>query len=249
MDKIKILIVEDDMIIAADISMHLTRMGYEVSAILPRGEDVLGHLATNQPDIVLMDIALKGTMDGVETALQIRHNHPTPVIFLTANADDATFSRAKIAKPYAFISKPFKRLDLIRAIELVINRLEEEQQESSASTTPDNESTFLLEDRIFVRDRDRMVKIYIKDILYVEAERNYCQISTAGKSYLMSIPLKTFEEKLSSEVFCRVHRSYIVNLTKIDSLGDNYEYLSIGKHKIPVSRSHKEKLLIRLKLI
>ena len=247
MEKVKILIVEDDMIIAADISMQLTRMGYDITGILPRGEDALDHVTQNKPDIVLMDVNLKGELDGVQTAERIQDRHSVPLIYLTANADEATFNRAKHTLPEAFISKPFKRIDLERAIELVVGKMKKEAADPDFITDNGQETeALLLDDRIFVRFKDRMVKIFIKDILFAEAERNYCRIQSANKEYLMTVPLKTFEEKLQSGQFIRVHRSFVINITKIDELADTY--LLIGKKKIPISRSHRDALLKRLKL-
>src|SRR4051812_34321908 len=119
---IKILVVEDEMLIGAKISMLLTNMGYDVTGILPRGEDALIHVEENKPDIILLDINLKGKIDGIETATILQQKN-IPVIYLTANADEATFNRAKLTRPAAFISKPFKQLDLQRAIELTIIHL------------------------------------------------------------------------------------------------------------------------------
>lgn len=250
MEKIKILIVEDDMIIAADISMQLTKMGYDITGILPRGEDALDHVAQNKPDIILMDISLKGKMDGVQTAKVIYERHQIPLIYLTANADESTFSRAKETRPEAFISKPFKRIDLSRAIELVVSKMQDAsigQGTISTDSKVEEMRALLLDDRIFVRFKDRMVKIFIRDILFAEAERNYCRIQSKNKEYLMTVPLKTFEEKLNSDQFIRVHRSFVINLAKIDELADTY--LVIGSKKIPISKSHREGLLNRLKLI
>jgi len=120
---IKILIVEDEMIIGAKVSMFLTELGYEVAGILPRAEEALLQIEGNKPDIVLLDIQLKGEMDGIALAKILQIEHQIPVIFLTANSDDATFKRAKEAKPYAFLAKPFKKLDLQRALELTISLL------------------------------------------------------------------------------------------------------------------------------
>ena len=119
---IKILVVEDEMLIGAKISMLLTNLGYEVTGILPRGEDALINVEENKPDIIVLDINLKGKIDGIETATILQQKN-IPVIYLTANADDATFNRAKLTRPTAFISKPFKQLDLQRAIELTIIHL------------------------------------------------------------------------------------------------------------------------------
>lgn len=249
MNNTNLLILEDDMIIAADISMHLTKMGYEVMGILARGEDAIKNIKENPPDLILVDINLKGKLDGIETVQQIRAiNEHIGIIYLTANADEATYNRAKVTKPEAFISKPFKRLDLARAIELAIIRMTETQA-LTAPITVEEENSFILDDRIFVKYRDRMVKIYLQDILYAEADRNYCKVFTADREYLMTLSLKAFEKKLNAGNFLRIHRSYIINLTKVDSLSDHCEYVNITSHRLSVSRSFKEELMRRLKVI
>lgn len=247
----KILIVEDEIIIAADISMMLENLGYDVTGIIPRGEDALKSIESTRPDLVLMDIALKGNMNGIETALHILDNYQIPLIFLTANADDDTYNRAKAAQPYAFIAKPFRQADLSRTVELVLQKIAEEKSPipspASNEVSPKDES--ILADRIFVRHKDRMVKIMLGEILFAEADRSYCKIHTADTEYLMSLPLGNFEEKLQSPDFMRIHRSHIVNITKIDAVLDHYNYVSIGKHTLPVSRGYQEALAVKLKVI
>jgi DNA-binding LytR/AlgR family response regulator len=250
MENAKILIVEDEIIIAADISMMLGNLGYDVTGIIPRGEDALKSIEGTRPDLILMDVSLKGSMDGVETALLIQEKYQIPLIFLTANADDNTFARAKAAQPYAFISKPFRQSDLNRTIELTLQKVAEEKDQTAFSL-PDPVLTeeSILADRIFVRYKDRMVKVLLEEILFAEAERSYCKIHTAAGEYLMTLPLGAFEEKLKSSDFMRIHRSHIINVTKIDAVIDNYNYVSIGKHTLPVSRGFQEALALRLKVI
>jgi DNA-binding LytR/AlgR family response regulator len=247
---IKILVVEDEMVVGAKIAMQLEEMGYAVAGILPRGEEALIHIEENKPDIILLDIQLKGNLDGIETALQIHSQADIPIIFLTANSDEASFTRAKAAKPFAFIAKPYKQMDLRRAIELTISRMAENE------TGPENdeevaqnpaERPFILSDRIFVRHREKMVKIMVADILYIEADRNYSRIFTRDKEYLLSITLKTIEGKLPGHFFLRTHRSYIVNLAHIDEVGDGY--VSISKKAIPLSGGLKEQLLKRIQTL
>lgn len=251
MENAKILIVEDEIIIAADISMMLGNLGYDVTGIIPRGEDALKSIEGTRPDLILMDVSLKGSMDGVETALLIQEKYQIPLIFLTANADDNTFTRAKAAQPYAFISKPFRQSDLNRTIELTLQKVAEERDQILSAPLPDPALTeeSILADRIFVRYKDRMVKVLLEEILFAEAERSYCKIHTATGEYLMTLPLGAFEEKLKSSDFMRIHRSHIINVTKIDAVIDNYNYVSIGKHTLPVSRGFQEALALRLKVI
>jgi DNA-binding LytR/AlgR family response regulator len=242
---IKILIVEDEMIIAANTSLQLSNLGYEVSGIVSRGEDALLHIKENLPDIVLLDIQLKGELDGIETAHQMQKDYNIPIIYLTSNVDDAHFERAKRTNPAAFISKPFKKLDLQHAIELTANRIIEDEIKGSKFKVRDNK--FVLSDRIFVRHNDRIVKIIIADILYIEADRNYCRIHSKGKIFLLVATLKDVEKKLPKEYFIRVHRSYIINLSQIDEVAA--KHLIISRKAIPLSKSLRSNLLTRLQTI
>lgn len=246
---IKILIVEDEMIIAANISLQLTTLGYDVVGIVPRAEEAIACVQQDLPDIVLMDINLKGDIDGIETIKRIKENHEVAVIYLTANADETNFNRAKSTHPHAFISKPFKKLDLQRAIELTVERIQEGQHKEVETTlsTESKSSPFMLSDCIFVRHNEKMVKVDIPDILYIEAERNYCRIYSKDKEYLLVMTLKDMDEKLPSKHFLRVHRSFIINLSQIDEIATSH--IVIAKKAIPVSKSLREELLKRLQTI
>ncbi len=241
---LKILIVEDEMVIAANISMELTKLGYTVTGILPRGEDVLPNIKQNRPDIILMDINLKGAYDGIEIARMVRSEYDIPIIYLTANADEQHFERAKETRPEAFISKPFKKLDLQRAIALTESRI---LGESKAKETKKNLSPFILSDSIFVRHHDKLVKIIINDILYIEAERNYCRIYAKEKEYLLVMSLKDMDENLSDKDFLRVHRSYIINVSQVQEVA--HTHVVIAKKAIPLSKGHKGELLNRLQTL
>ena len=242
---IKILIVEDEMIIGANIAMLLTKLGYNVSGMLPRGEEVMDHIANNKPDIILLDIQLKGKLDGIETAKLVQKECDIPIIFLTANSDDANFNRAKATNPKAFISKPFKKLDLQRAIELCVNSLMDSDK-NNEKNKPEIKP-LVLEDRLFVKHKERMVKLLIGDIYYIEAERNYCRIITKEQTFLLVSTLKELDEKLPSEHFLRVHRSFVVNLAQVDEVAS--DHVIVTNKAIPVSKSCKEELMQRIQTI
>ncbi|MCM8569364.1 LytTR family transcriptional regulator DNA-binding domain-containing protein [Gramella jeungdoensis] len=245
-EKIKILIVEDEMIIAANISLQLNELGYEVTGIVPRGEEALMHIKTETPDILLLDINLKGSLDGIETALKMQETHDIPVIYLTANADEAHFNRAKVTHPYAFVAKPFKKLDLQRAIELTVSQIGF-KNENNSNFKPKEDDAFILNDCVFVRHLNTMVKVEIKDILYIEAERNYCRIFTNNKEYLLVITLKEMDKKLPAKHFLRIHRSYIINISQITEIATSH--IVIGRKAIPINKSLKKELLKRLQTI
>ena len=238
----KILIVEDEMIIGANISLQLTKLGYEVTGIVTRGEEALSHVRQHKPDIVLMDIQLKGNLDGIETVQSMHKEIDIPVIYLTANSDQEHFNRAKSTNPYAFISKPFKKMDLQHAIELIIDKLE--PKDSTVENDDFCISPFVQTDSIFVRRNERMIKIMIQDIYYFEADRNYCKIFAKNKDCLLVMTLKEIDEKLPQEHFLRIHRSFIINLSHVDEVAGSH--VVIGRKAIPLSKSLRAELLTRL---
>ena len=124
MNPIKILVVEDEVIVAEDIGFRLKKLGYIVTATVASGEEAIEKVAENRPDLVLMDIVLKGDMDGVTAAEKIRNRVDIPTVFLTAYADDKTLQRAKLTNPFGYIIKPFQQNDLRVAIEIALHRHE-----------------------------------------------------------------------------------------------------------------------------
>ena len=124
----KILIVEDESIVALDIQTRLQRLGYEVPHVATSGEQAIALATAINPDLVLMDVMLQGELDGVETAELIRANSQTPIVFLSAYSDEKTLQRAKVSGPFGYILKPFKERELHTTIEVVLNRHESEKK-------------------------------------------------------------------------------------------------------------------------
>ena len=122
MDAASILIVEDEPVVAKDIQLSLQRLGYRVPATATSGEEAIRKAGDTHPDLILMDIVLKGNMDGVETALQIQRRQDVPVIYLTAYADNHTLERAKVTSPAGYMLKPYQANELRTTIELALHR-------------------------------------------------------------------------------------------------------------------------------
>lgn len=244
MTKRTILIVEDEPIIAADLQDRLVALGYEIVANVDSGEEALLKIREKQPALVLMDIQLAGALDGIETAIHLRKTNNTPLIFLTSNSDEATFRRARYARPQAFISKPFRGRDLAHAIELAIGGPvsgSPTRPLSAASTHGD--TVQVTQDRLFIKVKDRLVRLMLTDILYLEADDYYCKVYTEDKVYLATKTLKKLSVQLPPEApFFRCHRSYVVNLSRITEIGDLYIFLD--KHKVPLSRSKRAEVLV-----
>lgn len=243
MKKKSILIVEDELIIAADLQDRMTDMGYKVVANVDTGEEALQKVYEQTPDLILMDIHLAGKLDGVETALRLRKTTNAPIIFLTSNSDETTFRRARAARPQAFISKPFRGRDLAHAIELAIGEKSAKHLSSAATTYANQEDTTpASQDRLFIKVKERLIRLMFTDILYLEADDYYCKVYTENKHYLATKTLKKLSAQLPPEApFFRCHRSYVVNLNRITEIGELDVFLD--KHKVPLSRSKRAEIL------
>ena len=126
--KPKILIVEDESIVARDIEMSLKNLGYGTAGIATSGESAIKKVEEHRPDLVLMDIVLGGRMNGVEAAAEIRSRFNIPVVYLTAYADEKTLKRAKITQPFGYVTKPFEDKDLRVVIEIALFRTKAEAE-------------------------------------------------------------------------------------------------------------------------
>ncbi|MEO5932516.1 MAG: EAL domain-containing protein [Duganella sp.] len=126
--KAKILVVEDEAVVALDLKAQICDMGYDVCAIVDNGRDAIDCANAERPDLVLMDIVIKGSLDGIEAADQISRSLHIPVVFLTAYSDDATVERAAHAAPYGYLNKPFQSRELRAGIEVALYKAKLEQR-------------------------------------------------------------------------------------------------------------------------
>ncbi len=252
MEKLNIFIVEDESIVAKDIQNSLTKLGYNVIGFANNGNDAIERITELVPDLVLMDIMIKGNLTGIDVSEKIKERMNIPVIFLTAYADEATLSRAKITEPYGYILKPFKEIDLHSTIEMAIYKhqkdtalLKERDFLYSLVENKDEKGS----DILFVKSNSRLVKLYLKDIYYVEALKDYVIINTEHAKYTVHSTMKELDKKLGNLEFARVHRSFIARLDKIQSIDNQNVILENERKIIPVGGSYREELMQKLNML
>lgn len=243
MPGIKIVLVEDDWIIAKEIMFSLQDFGFEVVGTFETGEDALKGIRQLQPHIVLLDISLLGEMSGIEVAKKLKEEK-IPFVFLTALADAETINQAKLAAPYAYLVKPVKPESLYSTIEITLHNAQNRQEMIIAPPLKENLKG---DESIFVKAKNRLEKLLLKDILWVEALDIYSQVITGNGKHLLNASLKTVEEKFPYSKFIRVHRSFIINLEKIDAIEE--DTVIIAGNKIPVGKTYREKLMSRLSFL
>ena len=246
-----IVVVEDESIVSKDIQQSLKKLGYKVVGAASSGEKAIELVDEFKPDLVLMDIMLKGQMSGIEAAGVIKEKHSIPVIYLTAYADENTLSKAKVTEPYGYIIKPFKEVDIHTSIEMALYKHEkakevEKERDLLYSLAEGNQGNANI---VFVKSKSRQVKLNTSDIYYVEALKDYVVINTLNTRYTIHSTMKEIERKLSGGEFIRVHRSFIVRLDKIAAIEQSNLVLENDKKHVPIGGSYKDELQKRLKFV
>jgi two-component system, LytTR family, response regulator LytT len=252
MENLNIFIVEDESIVAKDIQNSLIKLGYNVLGIANNGKDAIDKILELKPDLILMDIMIKGDLTGIDVSEKIREKENIPIIFLTAYADEGTLAKAKITEPYGYILKPFKEIDLHSTIEMAHykhkkdSELQKERDFLYSLVENKDEAN---KDILFVKSNSRLVKVMLKDIYYVEALKDYVIINTQYARYTIHSTMKDIDKKLGHVEFARVHRSFIARLDKIATIDSQNVILENDKKIIPVGGSYREDLMAKLNML
>jgi len=251
--KTKVLIVEDESIVAKDIQNILLKNNFEVLGVANNAETTLNYISQEVPDVILMDIMIKGNINGIELSHKIKEEYDIPIIFLTAYSDTPTLEKAKVVEPYAYISKPFKNADILSAIEISLFRhkkdLERKKEKELLYSIVEKQSKDTSTDIIFVKSGGKMVKIKYEDIYIVEALKDYVTFHTTHGRYIVHATMKFIEEKLGYQNFIRAHRSFIVRIDKIQSIENQELVLENFPKRIPIGGNYKDEIYKRLNLL
>lgn len=243
MTKLSVYIVEDEPLYLNKVIMLIDELGYDLLGNTDNSDTAFIEIQKLKPDLLLADIGISGTMDGIELVSKLNETVVLPTIFITSFGDRETFERAKITQPHAFIVKPFESDDLQRSIELAFSSMDSKEKHKDESWDED----LVFKNSIFIKERNRIDKVNIDDILYLEVEDRYSTIFCEGnKKYVLRLSMGNVQEKLPEEYFARTHRKFAVNLTKIKSIDIQDNLIYIKDTPIPISRSYKENLLQKL---
>ncbi len=245
---IKILIVEDELIIAEDLANSLRKMNYEVSGIAKDYFVAMRLIEQNIPDLMLLDINLGGKKDGIELAQELNQKYKIAIIFTTSYADSATLERAKKVNPINYLVKPFTPDQLFTAIEIAMYGLANKIEKPVAEIEEDSiNEGLIIKDALFLKEKFRYTKLPIADILWIKAEGNYLEIHLADKKELIRASLSAFLEKINRKNFFRTHKSYVVNLDYLTKFEPTA--VTILNTEIPISKNYSDELLRRLEVI
>lgn len=226
---VRILIVEDELIIAEDIKEKIEGFGYIAVEVADNFDDAMNAIEKQNPDLILLDIGLKGSLSGIDIAKEIDLKYSIPYIFLTSNHDSKTLEIVKTVHPSSYLMKPYKKEELYMSIELAF------QQKQSHEI---NEKEII--DHIFIKEGHTYQKINIKDIKYLKSEGVYIEIHAPDKRYITRDSFKNILLKLPANTFIQTHKSYYINIKHISSV--TAMSIFIGKDEIPLGRTFKEEV-------
>ena len=234
MKKVKVGIVEDEMIIASVIQDCLEKLNYEVLEPVISFNDAIEMLYTEQPDMVLIDIRISGNKDGIELAEYIRENYSIPFIYLTANSDKETLTRAKKTNPNAYLLKPFTQSDLYTAIEIGLNNFEMQKTLNSKVQTS-----------IVIKDGYDLINISFSEIVFLSSADNYVKIFLKnGKSVLSRSTISEMISRLPQNQFCQISRSSIINKNFISKVEKNNVF--VNDLSLPITSTYRPKLIAQI---
>ena len=242
MDKLNILVVEDEPMIAESVIELISCLGHNPVGFADNIKKTFEMIDQNDVDLILLDIQLSDGDDGVVLAKKLNSEYDIPFIFTTAFADDETLNRAKNECPYGYLVKPYGIKDLNSALEIAL--INHSRIKSLMAEVIEGDPR---EDNIYLKVDSRLVKVEVPEILWVEAKGDYAVFKTTKNSFIVHSTMKNIEQKLSTKRFMKVHRSFIINLDKVVDIEDSN--LMINEKIIPISRSNKLQLMSRINLL
>jgi DNA-binding LytR/AlgR family response regulator len=244
----RILIVEDDISIAENIQEILELLGYVNIDIANSANQCIKVIKKFRPDLIFMDIKLKGDKDGIELGEIVKQMVDAPLVYVTSYSDPTIIERAKRVNPAGFIVKPFNTNDIHAIVEIVLYNKRTKPAVETAAVKTATDSPFLVNDSVFIKADNAFEKVNYSDLYYVEANGNMVTIYTKNRDYSIRKSMKEIEEILPSQLFLRVQKSFIINMGQIESFSTKEIFIK-GGAVVQVGRQYYNSFLAKLNTI
>lgn len=240
MSKVKILVVEDEIIIADDICDTLEILGYAPLEPAINYTEAIKRIEAESPDIAILDIQLSGKKTGIDLAKKIKNEYNFPFIFLTSNADSLTINEAKKVIPPAYLVKPFTKDDLYTSIEIALFNF-------AGKTGQSVSDDVVIKDALFFKNKGVFIKLRFDDILLMKSDHVYVEFLLKDKSrQVVRTSLNDVISKVDNR-FIRVHRGYIINTEFLTEIDPNS--VRIENDLIPIGKKYRSDLLTKINLL
>ena len=242
--KIRVLAIEDEPIHEDKLRMVMEMFGYDLIDVLKDPSRLMSIISATKPDVLLMDINLGKDSSGIDLTEKVNEVHDIPTVYLTSFTDDETFNKAKKTFPAAYLTKPYQADELKRAIELAV--LTRQNSLSGYVNHTNQQST---RENLFIKNGNTFAKVAVSDIELIEAYDKYCFIFTKKMKYMLKERLKNILQMLPVSLFCQVHRSYVINISAIESIEPLHNRIVIMGKTIGIGKTYKQNLLMNVNFL
>lgn len=263
--ELNVLIVEDDVSFSLELEMLVDEIGYNVLAVVDNSAEALEVIYADQPDLILMDIDIKGKLSGLDIAKKITALK-IPIIFITSYKDEETYEESQKTTAIGYLVKPIQKITLKTSIELALrtlsqkeatdsggNEKEKGQEEvpvmATSAGAPSNSEDFILKRSFFLKKNNLLIKVPFAEIQYVKSSGDYCVIHTDNGKFVPKITMSRLEKSLSQDQFIRVHKSFLISLVSIEQIALTQNRVFVAGESIPVGRAYKKDLVSKLNML
>jgi len=237
---LKILIIGNDETEISKIENQIVNLDHQHLATIPKTDHAWFHIFTDEPNLIILSSKAEGSMSANEFVRKINFLN-IPILILYAGNEDSNTEFYNSTPDLNVLKQPFEVEDLIEAINQTLQKKYLSQLKFKSNSS---------QEYLFLKKNDTHEKVYISDILFIKSEGNYCATNVAnGEKYINRISLSEISSLLNSKDFKKSHRSYLVNINKIDSINLSQSIIKIGTSEIPISRNAKSYFLNSYKVI
>jgi two-component system response regulator LytT len=247
---IRILIIEDEILIAQDLKEILEEVGYTQVFRVNNYQKAIEFLTKQPFDLVLLDINLNDSFSGIDIAKYINQNQKIPFIYITSYSDAETISNVKQTKPSAFLLKPYNKSHLLASIEIALfnysTNLNDDNKNIEHKLDENSDNDLIINNHLIIKENYCFIKVPLDDILWFESDKNYVAVKTLPKKYLLRSSLRKLQASLPANKFVKCNKQFIINTHQVESFGSN-EVIVKGQ-AISISRNEQIEVLKRLKM-
>lgn len=245
LEKVRILLIEDDPKVALRTEALIFSLGYDLLKTVDNSEDAIHVIRQQNPDILVMDIDIKGKLNGIEVAEQVSVLQ-IPIVFVTGHNEQKYYDLAKQVQPVAYLVKPFNKFTFQSALENAVIGLSKNENLHSPESKKDASEEWIgevwLKKSFFIKRNNLLQKVKIEDIHYIQSDGNYCDIIT-NKKFAVKTSLVQLLRRLPANQFVRIHKSYIIQADLIENIDMTSNEVYIGGATIPLGPKYREDIL------
>ena len=248
-NKIAILIVEDEVLIAQDLKEILEEVGYDEIYKARNYQQAIELINNHNLDLILLDINLNDSKSGIDLAEYINKHFQIPFIYITSYSDAGTIANVKQTRPSGFLLKPYSKDLLLASIEIALFNYSIQQNAAEKPienvALAEEETDLVINNHLLIKDNYHFIKIALSDILWFESDNNYVEIKTLQRKFVIRCSLKRLLDQLPITDFVKCHKQFIINIFQVESFKTNE--VKIQGVTIPISRNTQDEVLRMLK--